>query len=98
VYQVKDGEIGAAVRELVVAWLMWHRELDQRQRARELQDRVDGYRVVDGGQTSGDGSREITDAESGELLAQGRGLKSKLWDGSRASRTRHMLGSRSGPS
>ncbi|MEX2255264.1 MAG: hypothetical protein WEC34_07495 [Acidimicrobiia bacterium] len=72
---MEDGEIGNGVRKLVVAWLMWHRELDQRERARELRDRVEGYRVVDGEQTNSDGSWEITDAETGELLAKGVGIK-----------------------
>lgn len=70
-----DSEIGERVRQLVVAWLGWLRERDQRERARELMDRVEGYRVVDGGQTSRDGSWEITDAETGELLASGVGLE-----------------------
>jgi hypothetical protein len=73
---VNDGDIGSAVRRLVVAWLEWHEEIDRRQRGMELEDRVEGWRVVDGGQIDTEGSWEITDAETGELLARGDGLES----------------------
>lgn len=54
---MKDGDIGHAVRELVVAWLAWHEQVDRRERTAELADRVEGYRVVDGGQVDPDGYR-----------------------------------------
>ena len=71
-----DAEIGACVRRLITAWLDWHTGVDRRERAAELVDRVEGYRIVDGGQIDRDGTWEITDAETGELLARGTGLKS----------------------
>jgi hypothetical protein len=73
---MNNGDIGHAVRELVVAWLGWHEQVERRERTAELADRVEGYRVVDGGQVDPDGSWEVTDAETGELLARGVGLES----------------------
>lgn len=71
-----DGDIGRAVRRLVTAWLEWQKEVDRHERGTELKDRVEGYRVVAGGQTGSNGSWEITDAETGERLARGVGLES----------------------
>jgi hypothetical protein len=73
---VNDGTIGRAVRQLTGAWLNWREQVKTRERAADLHTRVEGYRVVDGGQTDSDGSWEITDAESGELLARGVGIDS----------------------
>jgi hypothetical protein len=72
------------VRELVVAWLGWHDEIDKHERTAELTDRVDGYRIVGGGQADPDGSWELTDVETGERLTRGIGLESfnAAWQGS----------------
>lgn len=66
----------AGMRELISAWLDWHATLDKKSRLAELADRVEGYRVVNGGQVDSAGSWEITDAETGEVLATGRGSDS----------------------
>lgn len=73
---MNDADIGSAARSLVVAWLTWHEEIDRRERSSELEGRVEGHRIVNGGQVDADGSWEITDAETGELLAQGVGHES----------------------
>jgi hypothetical protein len=68
-----DRELGAAVRGLTLAWVHWHEATDRRERATDLRERVDGSRVVDGGQVDSDGRWVVTDAESGETLAEGTG-------------------------
>lgn len=69
-------DITEGMRDLIGAWLAWHSRLDRRSRRAEIEDRIAGYRVVNGGQTESDGSWEIADAESGEVLATGRGHES----------------------
>lgn len=73
---MNDEELGTAVRKLLTAWLIWHDLVDRAERHAEIETRVEGYRVVTGGQTGSDGSWEITDAETGEMLAQGVGFDS----------------------
>jgi len=73
---VDDTEIGRGVREVLTAYLAWHDDLDRLERSAEIADVVEGYRVVNGGQVDPDGRWEITDAESGELLASGVGRES----------------------
>lgn len=70
---MRDQEIGRALQGLVGGWLAWHKEMDRRERAAELTDLLGGYRVVNGGQTDSDGSWEVTDAATGEVLARGVG-------------------------
>ena len=71
---VNKANLGDAVRELVAAWLAWHESIDRRARVSELESRVEGFRVVDGGQVDANGAWEITDAASGEVLATGPDL------------------------
>lgn len=73
---MKDSELGRAVRDLTSAWLEWHDQLNRHERHAELAERVEGYRIVDGGQTDSDGSWEIVDAETREALAHGIGRES----------------------
>lgn len=42
----------------------------------EITERIKGYRIVTGGQTDSGGSWEVSDVETGELLAEGVGLDS----------------------
>ena len=68
---MNDAELGKAIRHLVAAWIEWHSTVESSASGEEIAARVEGYRVVSGGQTGSDGSWEITDAASGEVLASG---------------------------
>lgn len=71
-----DAKLGAAVRATVLAWRGWADAVDAAERAAEVAEVVEGSRVVDGGQIDPDGSWQVTDRETGELLASGVGLDS----------------------
>lgn len=73
---MNDAELGKAIRHLVAAWIEWDSTVESCVRGNEITARVEGYRVVDGGQTGSDDSWEITDAASGEVLATGKGHQS----------------------
>ena len=73
---MNDAELGKAIRRLVAAWIEWDSTVESSARGEEIAARVEGYRVVSGGQTGSDGSWEITDAASGEVLTTGKGLQS----------------------
>lgn len=73
---MEDSDLGRAVRDLVAAWLEWHDQLDRHERHADIAERVEGYRIVAGGQTDSDGSWEIVDAETREILASDVGLES----------------------
>ena len=68
---MNNAELGQAIRRLMTAWIEWQSTVEALERGEEINARVDGYRVVNGGQTGSDGSWEITDAASGEILARG---------------------------
>ncbi len=72
---MNDAEIGAEIRK----YLSWSRllETEAADKLREYSgiERAAGYRIVSGGQVSGE-YWEIRDAETGELLKHGMGMES----------------------
>lgn len=71
-----DSELGAAIRQLALSWHEWSAETERAERAAQLAEVVDGSRVVDGGQVDSDGAWEVTDPDTGDVIASGMGIES----------------------